>query len=290
MKSRNIGFGVFLLSIGLIWFLINLDMIKVPNIINSFIMLWPLILIVIGVNVLFKHRAFVRGVSWLLFLTVIVSYSYFAESKFIIDDKNNKTLSEQMDTDIKSREINIKFGATRIKIDSDTEKLFEASVPGSTNYSRSGSDKEILNFEKKNHTPFNFGENGRSCEFHLNENVEWKVEVDAGAVSGTLDMTKLKVNKLNLNIGFGSMDLKFGSNSEKTVAVIKTGFSSVNAAVPKSAGVRVKIKEGLSSSNVKGLGWERQGDWYVSTNYDEAESKIDLEVKTGFSSFDLEFY
>lgn len=292
MKNRHIGFGLFLLAIGLIWLLLSFNLISLPAVVNSFIVLWPLIFVVIGVNVIFRRKAAVRGISWLLFFALIIGYSCFAESKITIDDKNsnNKTISEKMDSEIESRKMSIKLGATEIKVDSDTEKLFEASVPESTKYFKNGSDNEIICFKKDDYIPLNFLNNPHSYKFHLNEKVDWDLEIDAGATSGTIDLSKLKIGKLDLDLGFGSMDLNFGNLSEKTEVSIDAGFSSVKAYVPKSSGVRIKVDNGIGSSNVKDFGWEKQGGYYISPNYEKAENKIDMKVDSGFSSFKMNLY
>ncbi len=292
MKSRNIGFGVFLLAIGVIWLMISFGHINVFSMISSFIVLWPLILVVIGFNVIFKRQAAVRGVTWFLFFALLISYSYFVEPKIKIDDKHStkyKTISEKMDAEISSRKMGIKLGATKLEIDSDTEKLFDASVPQSTEY-KTENGKEKIYFKKESYIPVNFEGNLSLYKFHLNKNVDWDLDIDAGAISGRMDLSKLKVSKLKLDLGFGSMDINLGNLSEKTEVVIDAGFSSVNASVPKSSGVKIKIDSGLGNSNIKDLDWEKKDKYYISPNYDEAENKIDVEVDTGLSSFNINLY
>ncbi len=290
MRSKHLGFGVFLLTIGIIWLLVNFRLIEGLSILNSLIVLWPLILVVVGVNVIFKHNPVVKLVTWLLFLAVIISYGYFAETKYVENDKDNAVITEEISQETKHGEFNIAMGAEKIELDSKTRNLFDVNiarpVDSSVSY-RDGKETAAINFEKKSYSPFNFRGGKQLSSFHLNEDVTWDIKVDTGAVSGRLDMSDLEVEKFSLNMGFGNMDLDFGTYSGKTLADINMGFSNVNAFIPKSSGVRVRMESGLTGSNLKALKWEKQGEYYISPNYDTAESKIDIELKAGLSSFNI---
>jgi hypothetical protein len=284
------GSGVFLLCIGIIWLMVNFGALESFSVLGSIIALWPLILVVVGVNVIFKPYSLVKAGTWLLFFAAIVSYGLYIDKSYTGDGKGNAVFTEKISSETKSGKIKIGMGATKVSLDSKTENLFDAGTVKPVDYKMSyskGKEEAKVKIVRDNYLPFNFKGNSRLSDFHLNENVDWDIEVDTGAASGTLDMKNLKVNKFSLNMGFGSMNLNFGDRSKKMSVDIKMGFSSVNATVPKSCGVKIKMKDGLSGSNVKSLGWEKKDGYYVSPNYETAESKIHMEVEAGLSSFNM---
>lgn len=79
MKNKNLEFGFFILSIGIVSLLVNTGIIK-WSIVNAFLELWPAILIVIGINIIFHNNSIIRIITWLLFLGAIVLYGYFYDS------------------------------------------------------------------------------------------------------------------------------------------------------------------------------------------------------------------
>ncbi len=73
-SSNNRTTGLVLIVIGLVWLLsrfTNFNIFSIRAIFN----LWPLIFVVIGVNILFKNRPSVRLISWALFIIIVVIFS-----------------------------------------------------------------------------------------------------------------------------------------------------------------------------------------------------------------------
>ena len=65
-SERTIG-GLILVFIGIFWLLTNFGIIT-WSLFGVMFRLWPLILIVIGINVIFRDRVWVSYITWGLFL------------------------------------------------------------------------------------------------------------------------------------------------------------------------------------------------------------------------------
>lgn len=76
MKSRNIGMGIFFIIVGAVWLLVNLGYIRGWWILNSLSVLWPLLLVVIGINIIFRGNAVINIIVWLLFAAAVIGYSF----------------------------------------------------------------------------------------------------------------------------------------------------------------------------------------------------------------------
>lgn len=285
MKHRNIGLGIFLLSIGIIWALINTGVIN-WSILDSLLVLWPLVLVVIGVVIVFRENAVVRVVAWLLFLAVVVSYSYFTEANA---GSGNTSVSgsvsvEKLD-DTKYGELKLALGGLRLNLDSNTDKLLEADVKDpdvkhSVGY-RNNNETALLNFNKNRGFTLKRIAREYDGEFHLNRDVIWDMDLKVGAASGVIDLSGLKVRDLEVDAGACNLTLVCGSNYQSTNIRVNAGASKFNLVVPENAGVRIKVDGIFSRGELDSLGWERRDGHYVSRNYDTSESRIDVDMKLG---------
>jgi len=305
MNRKNIGLGVILLSVGVIMILFNMGLVG-KTLFDSLFALWPLILIVIGVNIIFKNNVLVKATSWVIFVAIVVSYSFIVEPKytkgfgfdFDFDWGNSNKItrvkhSEKYNSDTKNGKFSVSLGAANINIGTASENLFDAEVPSNVEYKKvdykDGYESVEFGFEKNNYSIFNFDNKYQKCDFKLNKNVIWDMEIDTGATNGRLDMSALKVKDLVIDTGAANMDLVFGAGYDKTKVDIDAGATNINVTVPKTLGVRINFDDGFNKTNLKKLGWEKEDGVYESPNYDEAESKIEMDVDMGASKFDVLF-
>ncbi|KPU42288.1 hypothetical protein OXPF_40730 [Oxobacter pfennigii] len=76
MKKESIGAGIFLVSLGLLFLLINFGVLD-WSIFEAFFDLWPGILIVIGLNIIFNNNRIIKIITWLIFLAAVIAYGYY---------------------------------------------------------------------------------------------------------------------------------------------------------------------------------------------------------------------
>lgn len=83
MRMRNIEFGMFLLSIGIVWLLKETGVIYWP-VLKSLWNYWPALLIMEGINIIFRENPYVRMVTWFLFLAGLIAFSFYHGQRFEI--------------------------------------------------------------------------------------------------------------------------------------------------------------------------------------------------------------
>ncbi len=299
MKAGKIGLGIFLLAVGVIWILVSFKIISFNYIEQFFvasIKLWPLILIVVGVNLIFKYNYSVKLVSWVLYFAILISYGVIVNPKLGFDsvkidlnlgdvgNGDHIKYSEKLKEATKEGKLDISLGAAKINIDGKTDNLFDADVPKSvklkkTDYSHNNSEARIY-FDKNNGFDFR----NQDSIFQLNKSVLWDVNIKTDVLTGKLDMTDLKIKKLDLDVKASSVDVVFGSGYDKTNAEIEAKASNINLTVPKNSGVRIKMSGKLNNTNLDKLEWKNDKNVYESPNYDKAESKIDMEMDMDISN------
>lgn len=127
----------------------------------------------------------------------------------------------------------------------------------------------------------------------LDDTVAWDVEFDSGAVSLEADLSNLIVESLDLRAGASDLDITFGSLASRAEASIRVGVSSIVIRVPKSLGVEVRTRSGLSSVDAPSdYGRERSGDSTIwqSPGFDRARRTLVIDIEAGISDIQVVTY
>lgn len=210
MNSNKITTGANLIVLGIIFLLMNLGYISF-NILFSIFDLWPLILIVAGVNILFKKRRIVSFITWTLFFIILIIYGSFYEKKITNSDpvKNNIMIEKPRET--VSGKFDLDIGAARVNINSEEENLLSASLDGreldyKENF-KNNKEAVSLSFKSKNIRGLNLNSINSNYSFNLNKDMVWNLDLDLGAVSGKLNLEEVPVKAIDLDFGAGDIKL-----------------------------------------------------------------------------------
>ena len=210
MKTERIIWGLVFLFIGGILLLNNFNVINFHW--ETVWRMWPLVLIVIGANMLFARgngaRAGVLSVIITLAALAFIAYhgaqrpGYQAErsADWGTEDDNNdddnlreadSTFVEQLNPGVTRAELNISGGATSYKLQDTTSDLFAAQVSaGFGNYS-------LFRISKDSADVLNFKMNGKK---------RWSNRSDARSNEARIKLSTKPVWDLNLEVGAGKID------------------------------------------------------------------------------------
>lgn len=292
MKSNGQVGGLVLILIGAFWLLTNYGVIN-WSVFDVMFHLWPLILIVIGINIIFKSKSLIRYITWGLFFIIIILFGFYNQYKFksdfVLGSNSNVNIENRSETTI--GKLDLKIGGGNIDIRSTNDKLIKARIPNSriqkkVRFSSDNTKADIDIEQKSDHISFG-SKKDYDYDLELNENLLWNLDIDTGAVNGTMDFTNLKVKKLDIDMGVSNLNLLFGDRQEKTKVDIDGGITNLGITIPENLGVRIKIDGGLKNTNINKLGWKKTGGQYISPNYDEAEKKLEIDVDTGIGKLDV---
>lgn len=293
MSNKNLGFGVFLLSLGILWLLFNMNILD-WSILASLVTLWPLLLVMVGINIIFGNHPAVKAVSWLVFLAIVIGYGYMSHdsSRPNEPEAGSGNVVVEKEENTKRGEVRLDLGGVRLQVGAEEAKLLDvfASDPAIKHTVQYGNDKESVDVRfYKDKAKFFQGGNSLISDFrlNLNRNIVWGINLDLGVVNGRLDLSALKVKKLDVDAGAVDLDLLLGDQLNLSDVKIDCGASKISVTVPESAGVRVKFDGGMNKTNFNELGWEKRGGYYVSSNYDQALNKIHFDVDMGAGQFEI---
>lgn len=293
MGGRNIILGLIFVLLGGFWLLGNLGLVyfNIFDLVRGLMDLWPLILVVIGINIMVKNKL-VNGILWIVFIVSLTAYSFFIQPndfKMRNEHYPRENTSIEMNESTKEAVLDLELGAVRYQVDSNNngEDLVKIDSKGGYNYKKESKGKtQILKIS--NDPSRTFDDNQNNLDIHLAENLPWTLDIETGASSGELHLEELNIENLNLELGAGKIDIYLGKMHPKTNINIESGVSKIAINLPKEAGLRVEMDGGLNSTNLNRLNLEEtQEKVFVSKNYMDAKSKYDIKVEMGLGSFTI---
>lgn len=294
--------GLFLILLGLVFFA-NMYGFLPWNFWINVVDLWPMLLIFAGVALFFNKRIPFSAVM-VIFLLALVGYSFVQGSPsfdnrmpLVKGTEQILALDSPLDSDVKKADLTLNIGGVAMNVSG----VSGASNPGQlTNgtyewksrvnldqpefrYKKSGDTaKIVLNSEKR-------PSSNNRLELNLSDQVQYdNVELNAGAISGTMDFSRLQIDELNLNTGASDIELRFGDTGGKTKVDLNTGATKLNLLVPESVGLKINISGIASDTNFTGDGLILNSKDWISPNYEEAKTKIELDISMAAGKINLE--
>ncbi len=312
MKTEKIIWGLILVFIGGILLLQNFGVIDFQWLVIW--RFWPLILILIGANMLFSRENSRMGAIISVILTVaalafigwqgsVNNYDshpdwLFRYKRDTGDWENRKTrsntFSEKYIPGTKYATLNISGGATNYILKDSTSGLFSAVVNSSFgDYSLlkvSKDSSEVLDFKMGGKGDWHMGgRGGNKAVMSLNVNPVWDINVETGAGKSNFDLSVFKIRNISFQGGASTLDLKLGEPQVLSTVNIETGVSTIRIAIPSSAGCQIKTDSGLSSNDFEGFS-KQSDDSYITSNFNTASRKIIINLEGGLSKFDVRRY
>ncbi len=291
MKIAKIRNGVILISLGIVFLLNNLG--YVPwSVWFNILSLWPIILIAIGTEIIFKRTrlSFFTILSPLLFMAAILGPAYFqkAELHEIYHAAETYKWSEDLDTSIVKVTAIIQLRAGNLEVSPDPEGLVSAELDYRkrkpiTTYEYSGFDSsatvEIRDRER--------GWKGWSWrawgawdwDIKLTDQVPINLRIYAKASDGELDLAALKIKNLHLDVKAGSFNIKLGDLVDQVKAKIDSDAARFQLLIPEDIGLRIENRGKLTSTSFSGLSILKHDNVYETSNFEQAPRKITLSLE-----------
>lgn len=317
MNKEKIEWGVILMGVGLVLLLDNIGVINFHW--GSVFRLWPVILIVLGLNMLMPRT----GVGSVMTLVVTVAAVVFllyagstgsrfhwwgenpseyrayersgSRSTWLNEDRKS-VMSSDYNPFIHTAKLSIKGGAVEYDIDDPTTDYL---VWAENNQSEGEQNMHFLQVREDDvdstaNVTFHMREgkwNMKSVQhestIRMHPSPVWAIDLNMGAGSADFDLRKYKVSALDVNCGAASVKVKLGQPVGHSQVHVESGAASIKLEVPRSAACRIVVNSALSSRDFKGFTKQTDGS-FATPGYAEAESKYTIHLSGGVSSFSVE--
>lgn len=305
----SISRGLLLIAIGVVFFLMNYGVLS-WNFWLHVVDLWPLILILAGIGLLLGRRIPFSAIL-LVFLLAMVGYSMAVGDQFEQWQNGNplsgttssaQSLSVPLPDGVKKAHISLNLGGSQVQIqDLNSEDNAKPQLlTGEYQWMSRGSSRPGLSTAQSGDTmnvtltPPTFGMNVKGPEINnhvklnLSTKVHYDLDIDAGAIDGKIDLSRLLVDNFKLDTGASKFELVFGDTGVTTKGKIDSGASKVNLVIPENVGVRIHLSGVASSTNFMGSGLFIDEKNWASSNYETAKTKVDLDISTAAGSIQLD--
>jgi hypothetical protein len=326
MKTDRLVPGTILVCIGAIILLHNFNVVQFQWM--NILYLWPIFLIMGGVNLVFagnrsplatvvKLAVIIGGFSLLLFGNFGNRYHFWPSTFIHFDDNDDddngsdstnvdhgvtkiegsSTFNKDYTPDAKLARLNISGGATTYTLNDTTNQLFKAETKefyGKYEFTNDLVDSVyVLSLRmKSNHQDWHFDSDdnkSNTADIKLNPNPIWDINVETGATKVNFDLSKFKIKSVTLKGGAASFDVKLGMPLATTNVEIATGMSESTINVPKDAACSIEANTGLSSNKFDGF-TKKDDNTYETEGFSSAKNKIIIHISGALADFKVNRY
>ena len=233
---RSVFWPILLIGIGTIWLLANLDIL--PDLSwRFFLRLWPLILVVIGLDIIIGRRTPLIGALFAIgTIAVLILLAILAPSLDLGPEIELKTLSfrEPLDNASSARiSLDLDRYATTIDSLSDSRSLFIAELDTFTDirFNSHGAKSKSVSIEPSRSKSFDLNwidlaDYSAGWEIFLSPVIPLDLTVDIGSGSALLNLSDLDMTDLDINGGSGSTDLFLPAITSRYYVSIDGGSGS----------------------------------------------------------------
>jgi len=288
--KNSSGFAVFIILIGVCVLLINFDILRL-SMFWGVAHLWPLLLIIAGLSILFRRVRYFNVVLWLVFFGIVIGYSYLNmdEKSWFFGDPVEMVFQEENALIVTEGIVDIDMRQGTLNIGTNTNDKISYNVP------KTGIESKMLNTSDTKPTElivkdtnwedaFNTFQN-RKYEFSLPNHGEWTFDIDGAVIDGTIDLSDLKVESFKLDYAVGDIDL-FISDKTSGSYVIDFAVGDIMIDIPDNVGVRLVVDGAINSIDVPN-DFSNSDSTYYSSNYDDASEVIELRISLAIGNVEI---
>jgi hypothetical protein len=298
MAVGRIRTGVILILLGVL-LLLNTTGVLDVGVWESILVLWPLLLIAIGIEKIFAATQTLKPLAYLSPLIIVATVGYAVVAapggNIFTSDEEEETGSTEWsvgaDSAITSMNLRMDFGGGRLKVrgGANADQLIEGQFYHSgrkpeTTAETNGETMEVTLSRKS--SSVTIGQRSRERWIvKVNETVPVNLSLEAGGAQVRLDLADIVVNKLDLETGAADIDVILGTKSSQVECDVNCGAASIDMVIPAGAGLRVDRQSALSSFSSGDLDLVEKGDFLETPEFDTRSVRILLNIESGVSSF-----
>ena len=285
---RGLFWPLLLVVVGVVFLLANLGYIG-PLSVLAIANLWPIILVLIGIDIAFGRRwpvgVLIADVAIIAGVLALVSYAPNLPSGALILTNPGDTVVSQPRSDVKTLNLRLSGGAGTYTVRGGADPADLVRVTSGQpdlhlrSSGRSG-DRADVRIEENLEGVHLGPRTGNTVDAVVASDVTTSLQLDVGAGEFLVDLSAVKLADARVNAGAASLHVIAPTPTGDVPITISTGASSVIIEVPAGVEARVSISGGLSSTrfdNPRFNGNETAG-------YSAAKDRVTIKVSAGASS------
>jgi hypothetical protein len=308
---------ILLVGVGLIWLLVNIGIIA-PISVGQILQFWPVLLIMLGIDILFSRRF-----AWLGSLMAVLALGGLIA--FLVMQPHTGTVTyssgqaSQQDTysapldQTSSVTYNLETFSEPVTIsalESGSDKLINADLihQGQIDFSVTGTTNKMVTLSEttnpSNWFSWNFSGINNKWDIALSREIPADVKIDGGSGSINADLSDIQLKSLTADLGSGAssfvlpksesqLDVAINSGSgsvsmtlpaETSLSMrLQSGSGALSIQLPKDTGVRIEVMDSGSGSlslpdSLNKISGNNESGTWQSANYDQSENHILIKI------------
>jgi hypothetical protein len=259
-RSHSFFWPILLVGVGIIWLLVNLGIIA-PISVGTMLQFWPIMLIVLGLDILFSRRfvwigslvgilAVVGLIAYLLLMpkTGLQTATQAVQENFGAPIGETNTVSYNFETSSEPVDI--------YALGSDSNQLIDANLThqGKIDFAVTGTTDKMVNLSETTNPAdwftWTLANTNLKWNIGLSTAVPSDITVDGGSGSISTDLTGVKVQTLTADLGSGSSTFTLPQSDQDLAVNINSGSGSVNVALPENTNMTLKLESASGSVDI----------------------------------------
>jgi hypothetical protein len=250
--------------------------------------LWPVILIAVGIDVLFRDQSGWMTAAGLILTVALISGAVWMFSSGIKVTADYAQVRETMDPEVKSFEVDISLGLGELIV-SDLESprvLIEGNITPDKKEADLKVTGETAYYQLKNNQPDFFPHTAR-WELGLTQDLDLDLSLNNGVGEMFLSLDNLQLTSLNANQGVGRLILHLPEASDGEL-LVKQAIGLIQIQIPSGARVAVDAQNGLSKVSFPS-GFELENGYYTTPGTTKSNADLLIIVEQAIGLVDIQF-
>ncbi|MDI7275306.1 MAG: DUF5668 domain-containing protein [Anaerolineae bacterium] len=288
---------ILLITAGVLLLLSNLGLLRVGW--WELWRLWPLLLVFVGLDILSRHSGWASAavivltlalVGWAVYVLCVrpqPARPLFAVGGDMVAHQVTESLAGATEVEV---DLRMSVGELRLSALTDSPHLLQAelsyperggAMPHESYTVSNGRGRLLIESRREvAAVPFIFQGGGERWTLALSPEVPLSIRLRPGASSSVLDLSRLRLQQLDVEAGVGRLEVLFPAEGVRMRARIEGGAAEVVLRVPQGLAARLEVEGGLRSTQI-GSRFSRVGDAYETAGFAGAESRLEIVVEGG---------
>lgn len=259
-RHNSLFWPMVFIGVGVMALLGNLGVLSRANFV-VLLRLWPLALIMIGLDILFGRRwPAIGALIGLCTVALAIVLMLIGPSMGWGDGGEVKTdtFVEEIGAATSARvDLELSSAPTTVSALGDSEDLIEANLTydGEINFDVRGEREKTVNLSQRSGWDFMqfnwFDDDKLHWDIALSPRLPLELEIDAGSGSSTLDLSRLQLTELKLNVGSGSVKADLPATENRYDALVDGGSGSCTLNLADGADLSLQANTGSGSVKIE---------------------------------------
>jgi len=277
--------GIFLLFLGVVFLLQTLNVLP-WGLWETMWRFWPVLLIIAGLGILLRRfNVWLVSLLVLAILAACLGIAIRQQGTPLSAATVTKSYSQPLGN-MERAEIELDFAAGSLAISplttgsTELVKVDSATLSGGREIkadfrqeSRVG--KLYLNTVQASRR---WGDGSTKWQVNLTRNIPLTLRVTAAATTTELDLSQLKVGEFRFDLNAGNAKVTLPSASGSSRAFIEANAANVEVTIPSGVAAKVRVSGSLNSLDILESRFPKNGDYYISPDFDTASNRLVLEI------------